>query len=85
MIICEIPPLLYENETIIQYWKILSTFDRQSGFSGIMPISSKSIRDFCFDYDLDWEIYELILVFEQSFIETYNKIQSEERKKKQKK
>ena len=49
---------------------------------GIGNISSRSIREFCLDYDLDWEAYELIMVFEERFISRYSKIQAEKETKK---
>ena len=82
MITCEIPFLLPENESIFEFWKILNTFDRQPSFMGIGSISSRSIREFCFDYDLDWEMYELIMVFEKRFVSRYSKIQAEKGTKK---
>ena len=73
--------MLPENERIVQYWRILSTFDRPPGFSGLTTISSKSIRDFCADYDLDTDTYEMIMVLEKNFISRYNEIQEEKRKR----
>jgi len=72
---------LSENKRIVEYWQILSTFDRPPGFSGLTIVSSKSIRDFCSDYDLDEDAYEMILVLERNFILKHNSIQEEKSKR----
>ena len=73
-----------ENEKIVEYWQTLSTFDRPPGFSGLTIINSKSIRDFCIDYDLDMGTYEKILFFEKNFFIRYCEIQEEKREKENK-
>ena len=70
-----------ENKRIVEYWQILSTFDRPPGFSGLTIVSSRSLRDFCSDYDLDEDTYEMILLFEKNFMLKYNSIQEEKSKR----
>lgn len=84
---CDIPLLLQENHQALEFWQLLSKLDRASGFSGIESISSKNIREFCFDYDATWETYEKILCIETAFITKWKAEQNkkDETKKQNKK
>jgi hypothetical protein len=66
---CKYKPLMPANIEAWHHWGVLNTFDRPpaSGFGGIPTINSKTVRDYCRDFDFSELTYKKILAIEKEF------------------
>lgn len=74
------PSLLDQNIKAWEHWGVMSTYDRPqgNGFGGIPTINSKTIRDYCGDFDFSELEYKKILTIEMVFKESM--IENQKRK-----
>ncbi len=58
-----------QNMEAWEHWGVLNTFDRPpaNGFGGIPTINSKTVRDYCRDFNFTEFDYKKILAVEQIF------------------
>lgn len=58
-----------QNFEIWEHWGVMNEFDRpqSNGFGGIPTINSKTIRDYCRDFDFSEFEYRKLLAVEQAF------------------
>lgn len=71
---------MIQNAEMWDHWGVLNEFDRPqgNGFGGIPTINSKSIRDYCRDFDFSEFEYKKILEIEKAFKRAM--IENQERK-----